>query len=213
MNHFISNNKGIVLDENLQEYELVKVDPTLVIYHQFLNQLHLPNQKWNYSKQEAGYILVEFPDQMEVLDSILFKSLDLKACVTPIQLYTYSLLQAYFGNKGVFDGIGIIRDRKNHFIFLNQPIERDFKEHEVVETSNFNLILLKHLRKEELINAYESFFVLLDHKFEDKLMNALTMYQTETGHVIAKQDWIQRFMDYRRLDALRTSTKHQLMSL
>lgn len=213
MNHFISNNKGIVLDENLLEYELVKVDPTLVIYHQFLNQLHLPNQKWTYSKQDPGAILVEFPDQMEILDAILFKSLDLKTCVTPIQLYTYSLLQSYFGNKEVFDGIGIIRDRKNHFIFLNQAINSSFTEQTNFETDNFHLILLKHLRKDELLNAYESFFVLLDQKFEDKLMNALTMYQTETGHVIAKQDWIQKFMDYKRLDALRTSTKRQLMSL
>jgi hypothetical protein len=213
VNHFISNNKGIVLDENLLEYELVKVDPTLVIYHQFLNQLHLPNQKWTYSKQDPGAILVEFPDQMEILDAILFKSLDLKTCVTPIQLYTYSLLQSYFGNKEVFDGIGIIRDRKNHFIFLNQAINSSFTEQTNFETDNFHLILLKHLRKDELLNAYESFFVLLDQKFEDKLMNALTMYQTETGHVIAKQDWIQKFMDYKRLDALRTSTKRQLMSL
>jgi hypothetical protein len=213
VNHFISNNKGIVLDENLQEYEFVKVDPTLVIYHQFLNQLHLPNQKWNYSKQDPGAILVEFPDQMEVLDSILFKSLDLKTCVTPIQLYTYSLLQAYFANKEVFDGIGIIRDRKTHFIFLNQIIPSNFKDQQNFETAHFHLTLLKHLRKDELLNAYESFFVLLDQKFEDKLMNALTMYQTETGHVISKQDWIQKFMDYKRLDALKISAKRQLMSL
>jgi hypothetical protein len=213
VNHFISNNKGIVLDENLLEYELVAVDPTLVIYHQFLNQLHLPYQKWTYSKQEVGRILIEFPDKMEILDAILFKSLDLKTCVTPIQLYTYSLLQAYFGTKEIFDGIGIIRDRKNHFIFLNQSIAFDFKETKQFEATNFNLILMKHLRKDDLLNAYESFFVLLDQKFEEKLMNALTMYQTETGHVIAKQEWIQKFMDYERLIALKHATKRQLMSL
>lgn len=213
MNHFISNNKGIVLDENLQEFELVAVDPTLVIYYQFLNQLHLPNLKWTYSKQDQGAILVEFPDKMEILDVILFKSLDLKTCVTPIQLYTYALLQTYFGNKAVFEGIGIIRDRKNHFIFLNQSIDSSFTEQTNFETTNFHLMLLKHLRKDELVNAYESFFVLLDQKFEEKLMNALTMYQTETGHAIAKQTWIQKFLDYERLTAFKHYAKHHLTVL
>jgi hypothetical protein len=213
VNHFISNNKGIVLDENLQEYELVNVDPTFVIYHQFLNQLHLPNQKWTYSKLEVGRILIEFPDKMEILDIILFKSLDLKTCVTPIQLYTYALLQTYFGNKAVFEGIGIIRDRKNHFIFLNQAIDSSFTEQTNFETRNFHLMLLKHLRKDELVNAYESFFVLLDQKFEEKLMNALTIYQTETGHVIAKQDWIQKFLDHERLTAFKHYAKHHLTAL
>lgn len=193
---------GLFLSDAMQTYEPKQADPSYVIYHQFLTQLHLPCEKWEYNKENTSAIYLQIPDEMEEMDSFTLKFMDVKQFVYPARLFTYFLLQNYVGKPNHFSGIGMFHKRKSHLLFLSDNI--DFKSFGTGDfwMDDFGRFTLKSLKKSDLQNAFESFFVLIDSKFEAKLQLALTQYASSTGNSIDKSLWLNRALNMDRLAAL-----------
>lgn len=209
MLEFADNKKNIVLDNRFVEHQRIEANPNFVVYNQILKQLHLPAEKWEYDKQQRGSILIEQEPELEELDTILFKGLDYSKLATPLSLYQYYLLQLLLGLGLNYSGIGLIRERKIRFLFLSSSFEVELMEINRFEENILSRFIMRRAKKQELLNAHESFFVLLNEKFRAKLLNALTLYQSETGDVIAKSNLIDTILDPNRLEELRSfSEKH-----
>jgi|GEM_PF-2937114 len=193
---------GLLLNEALQTFEPVVADPSYIIYHQFLIQLHLPCEKWDYSRDETSIIHLQIPEEMEQMDRLTLKHMDVKQFVYPARLFTYFLLQNYLGKGNNFSGIGLFHKRKSHLIFLSECA--DFNSFGTGDfwMDDFGRFTLKFLKKSDLQNAFESFFVLIDRKFESKLQLVLTQYASSTGHMIEKSLWLNRALNMDRLAAL-----------
>ena len=210
MERLTFNQEAVVLDEQLNEHERINVTPEFIIYNQFLNQLHLPFEKWAYEKEVRGVVLVEKHAEMEELDTFIFKELDYTRLVSPLHLYSYYLLQLFLGNALNFNGIGVLRERKSHFVFLDTAFEISNMIEPNFKLNNLGRFLLKRGRKEELLITHETFFVLLDQKFKSKILNALTLYQSETGVNIDKLNMIDAVLNQRRLEKLKAFSLKQI---
>lgn len=193
---------GLLLSDAMQTYELMHADPSYVIYHHFLTQLHLPCEKWEYSKANTSTIYLQIPDDMEEMDRLTLKFMDVKQFVYPARLFTYFLLQNYLGKPNHFSGVGLFHKRKSHLLFLWNNL--DFNSFGTGDfwMDDFGRYTLKSLKRSDLQNAFESFFVLIDRKFETKLQLALTQYASSTGHSIDKSFWLNRALNTDRLLAL-----------
>ncbi|NOQ74420.1 MAG: hypothetical protein GQ574_20590 [Crocinitomix sp.] len=202
MLQFADNNNNTVLDQRLCEYLRAKVDPNFIVYNQFLKQLHLPAEKWEYDKKHKGKILIEQEAELEELDALLFKNLDYSKLATPLWIYKYNLLQLLLGNGLNYQGIGMIRERKIRFLFVGTEFNLENRLNVQFEENDLSRFILRRAKKQEILTAHESFFVLINEKFKAKLLNALMLYQSETGNTLSKSHLIESLLNVERLSAL-----------
>ncbi|MFT5821715.1 MAG: hypothetical protein ACI8ZM_002969 [Crocinitomix sp.] len=202
MFQFADNQNNIILDQRLTEYVRIEADPNFIVYNQFLKQLHLPAEKWEYHTDHKGEVLVEQADEVEELDAILFKNLDYSKLASPLRIYQYNLLQLLLGNGLNYQGIGIIRERKIRFLFLRTKFDVDNMQNTSFEVNDLSRFILRRAKKQDLLTAHESFFVLLNEKFKAKLLNALMLYQSESGKTISKAQLTEHLLNTERLSAL-----------
>ena len=207
MDAVFSNGSTIVLDDGLNEYERFQASESFVIYAQFLSQLHFPHEKWQYEANRSGHILVERPPELLMLDTVLFKELDYTKLVKPLQLYTYYLLQAFLGNNLVFNGLGLLPERKTRIIYLQMELDLEEMNKKTFKTNDLSRFMLKKASKEDLLHTHETFFVLLDEKFKSKLWNALTLFHAETGKPVEKSRWVDHVLSNDRLAQLKAFSK------
>ncbi len=210
MFEFADNNKNIVLDNHLSEYLRMTADPNFIIYNQLLKQLHLPAEKWEYDKEEKGKILIALEEEVEEIDAVIFKNLDYSKLASPLRLYQYNLLQLLLGRGLNYRGIGMIRERKIRFLFLTTTFDLEEMESSKFEENDLSRFIIRRAKKRELLTAHESFFVLLNEKFRAKLLNALTLYQSETGNVISKTEYLDRILNMDRLNELKQFSAKQI---
>ena len=203
MKWFAHNKKNIWLDDQLEAYECVNLTPEYVVYDLFLHQLHLPTDVWKYGPNQNGNGFVKQTNEMELMDKIRFGDLDYTKLVSPVRLYTYYLIQQYFGIKSFFSGIGLIYERKTRFVFLNRGIVLEEMEGMKFSQNDLSYWMLKKARFKDLKAAHESFFVLLDDKFKAKILNALILFQSETGIEVEKGQLIDTVLNPQRLKALK----------
>lgn len=203
MNILAKRMNGLSLSDALQTYEQISADPSYMLYHQFLVQLHLPCEKWDYFKEDRSKINLQIPDEIELMDSITLKFLEVKQFVYPARLFTYFLLQNYLGTPNQFSDVGLYHKRKSHFIFLTRPSTFEAFGTGDFWMDDFGRFMIKNLKKSDLQTAFESFFVLIDEKFEAKLQLALTQYVSTTGTPIDKSKWLKRAVNMDRLAALK----------
>ncbi|MDA7804182.1 hypothetical protein N8987_06365 [Crocinitomix sp.] len=203
MSFFTRNNENILLNEALIEIEQIKASPEFVIYHQCLNQLHLPTQKWVYSSQKKGWLEIVRLYELLELDKVFFKSLEYSKLINPIQLYSYYLLQQFLGKLDRYQGIGLLSKSKGDFVFLNTGSSFEISAASKFERNDLSRWILRRGKSSELKVAHDSFFILLDQKFKEKLLISLTLYQSETSESIDKTKLIDSVLDTERLERLR----------
>ena len=202
------NGSSVMLDSRLHEYERIAVGANFIIYNQFLNQLHLPSEKWSYDKENKGLALVEKHPELYILDAVLFKEFEYSKVVMPLQLYKYYLLQEFLGNGLNFEGLGIINEKKTRISYLNTDFSLRNWGNDQFQMNDLSRFIIKKAKKEELINAHETFFVLIDDKLKIKLLNALTFYQAETGLKVGKIELVDRLFDTERLAKLKAFSRN-----
>jgi len=204
MGRLLVNKTNLFLDNQLNCLVLIDADPTYLIYSQVLSQLHLPASKWQFERGGTGKLEEEEVNELVMLDAVLLSSLEIMNSVQPIRLFTYYLLQNYLGRANYFNGVGIIHDRKNHFHFLPTSFDVDTMSNVPFFVDEIGQYCLKKLKKNDLWQAFESFFVLMDEKLEPKIQLALTLYASETGTNFDKNQLINKVIDFQRLERLRT---------
>lgn len=202
MQFLASKKEGLFLSESLHTYARIPIDPSYILYHQFLLQLHLPCEKWDYVKSDTANISVQIPEKFEQMDALTLKFMDVKNFVYPARLFTYFLLKNYLGSCNDYGGVGLLHKRKTHFIFLNSVMEFENFGNRKFEIDDMGRFAFKHIKKSDLQTAFESFFVLIDEKFEAKLQFALTQFVSSTGKHIDKAAWLNRAINLDRLAKL-----------
>lgn len=208
-----NNGKQIVLDEQLNEYTAQSVTPNFVIYQQFLNLLHLPAEKWEYSKTNKGKVFIQETPEMEELNRVDFRRYEISDFALPLRLYTYFLLQSFLGNGEHFGGVGLLPGKKMRMVFLDTHFSHEKMGESSFEMNQIGRLTLKPARKKDLLNVHEAFFVLMNKKIKPRLMNALILYQTETGQDLNKLRLLEPLLDQSRLDRLNVFSIKQIARL
>lgn len=196
------NRSGVVLDDQLNTYTVQEMTPGFIVYDQFLHQLHLPAEKWEYAHKHQGTALIRKYDELEEVDAVLFKGLDYSNLVFPLQLYTYYLLQELLGNMLNYSGLGILRERKERFIFSHTPFDLHKMIVHKFQVNDISRFIIRRAKKKDLMRTQESFFVRLDEKFKTKLLNSLILFQSETGIQVEKSVLVDRVLNPKRIAAL-----------
>ena len=119
-------------------------------------------------------------------------------------------MQLLLGRGLNYRGIGMIRERKIRFLFLTTAFDLEEMESSKFEENDLSRFIIRRAKKRELLTAHESFFVLLNEKFRAKLLNALTLYQSETGNVISKTEYLDRILNMDRLNELKQFSAKQI---
>ncbi len=202
MEYIAFNDNNVFIDVNFNEHEQVKINERHILYAETLKQLHLPFEKWAYSKTEKQCILIQRNRELELLDSILFEHLDYSKLLNPKQLYLFYVLQLLLGNPLDFNQIGVVRGVKNRLIFPMADFDPEKMEENNFRKNALSHFLAKRMKDKERVSATDEFFILLSEKFKTKLLNALTRYQSETGLIFDKHSIVEKFLDKNRMKQL-----------
>lgn len=201
------NGENFWLDDRLQEYEEQEVTVHFIIYNQLLRQLHLPAEKWHYLKGANGCILVEKNPELVQMNEVIFKELDYSKLVSPLRLYAYYLLQEFLGNGLNFNGLGLVFERKTRLMYLDTDFDLNRFKRCDFSANDISHFVLKRAKRDDLLQVHETFFVMMDEHIKGKLMIELTRYQSETGHPLEKNDFINTLFDPERLQVLKSFSK------
>lgn len=207
------NNRNVIVSDDLRVFTEVEADVSLVIYNLLLKQLHLATNDVVFSSDDKGKLLIEEIEYLEEFDALLMDQFDLSTVLVPNKLFSFYLLREWLGLSYTHDTMSLKHGKKYQVVFpcksfsLLTELKNDFVLNEL------GRLLVKRIKRKDLLNTQANFFALINEKLEEKLFNAMVHFQSSTGVKVNKNAFLKPLFNEDRKKAFGQFIEKQIDKL